>query len=513
MERTKNEAALGFVKHKVRNGPFAGKVFLAGGAVRDMVLGKVPKDLDVSVVGDIHGGLNFTIWLAKEMGNFKGPTTPPPTYPFFIEVDSKGMPCFSPHENCEELGKALRAYDDYFSSFSNPVLFPKFGTAKVTLTGTFEGVALDGMDLEAIACRREMYEPMNRRPTVEPGTLEDDVFRRDFTANSLMMDLTTDEILDITGRGMADIKAGILRTTSDAETIFKDDPLRMMRAARFMVQKGWTISPETEESIRTNARWLKFISRERVREEINKMLVTPTPDVGIRKLRDLGLLPFIAPEFQTMVGMTQNVHHKDDVFDHTLEVLKNTRPDLVTRLMALFHDIGKIATRSENATGVHFYGHEEAGVGLADKVMRDLKYPVEHIDAVKAGVKNHMRLKSGGDDASKLTDKALRKFKIELGDNLDHILDLMHADNISHAEASSMPNQVPNIRKRLDSLELNVKKPTLPLNGNDLITLGVPEGKLIGIAMMAIKDAWFENPNLSREAAVEIARQATGVYA
>lgn len=482
-EASRDEAALDFVKQMVRKSPFAGKVFLAGGAVRDMVLGKVPKDLDVAVIGDLQGGMNFAIWLATQMGNLKGPTTPPP-------------------QNASE-----QDVEAYFSQFSNPVVFPRFGTAKVSLTGTHNGVQLDGMDVEAVASRKEQYTPGSRKPIVTTGTLHDEVFRRDFTVNSLMLDLTTDEVLDLSGRGMTDIKAGVIRTTSDPKVIFHEDPLRMLRAVRFMATKGWNIDPETETSIRKNAHTLRSISRERVRDEINKMLVSANPDGAIRKLQELGLLQHVAQEFQTMVGMTQNVHHKDDVFDHTLEVLSKTSPELVRRLMGLFHDIGKIVTRSETPTGVHFYGHEDAGVDIVDRVMRDLKYPNELVDAVKAGVKNHMRLKRGGDDAVQLTDKALRKFKIELGNNLEHVLDLIHADNISHAETSSMPNQINHVRKRLDALDVKVQKPTLPLNGNELIQLGIPQGPMIGKVMTAITDAWFGNPSLSKEEAVAIARQ------
>jgi putative nucleotidyltransferase with HDIG domain len=157
--------------------------------------------------------------------------------------------------------------------------------------------------------------------------------------------------------------------------------------------------------------------------------------------------------------MTQNVHHKEDVFGHILTVLQGTNPDLVTRLIALFHDIGKVVTRSETPTGVHFYGHEDVGADVAEKIMRDLKYPTELVDAVKLGVRNHMRLKSGGDEAN-LTDKTLRKFKIALGDQLEQVLDVIHADNVAHADASAMPNQVEKVRQRLKTLDVQVKKPT-----------------------------------------------------
>lgn len=504
------DAALAFLEEKVKTGPFKGKVYLAGGPVRDMIRGKTPKDLDISVIGDgLRGGLNFAIWLAKQMGNYKGPAVYPPqfNFPAHIKLDHYGAPDFSPIANDPALVTAKDEYDDYYSSFSNPVLFPKFGTAKVFLQGTYNGVNLSGMDVEAVAARKEVYTPGSRKPQVFPGTLKDDVFRRDFRANSLMMDLTTGKILDLTGEGINDIKKGILVTTSDPEVIFKEDPLRMMRAVRFMVQKGFEISPETKENIRKNAAWLKTISRERVRDELDKMLVTANPTEAIRELRDLGLLPYIAPELQQAVGMTQNVHHKHDVFDHTMEVLKNTKPELVQRLMALFHDIGKVATRSETPSGVHFYGHEKAGADMVEKILHNLKYPSDIINAVKKGVSNHMRLKQGGDTAINLSDKALRKFKLDLGDNLENILDVIHADNIAHADASAMPNQISNVRQRLKMLNIQVKKPVLPVNGNDLINMGVPNGPLRGKILSAVTDAWFENPNITRDDALAIVRK------
>jgi len=463
MEASRDEAALDFLKVMVKNGPFAGKVYLAGGAVRDMVMGQVPKDLDVVVTDNgKEGGMKFATWLAQQMGNYK--------------------------------------------QGSNPVLFPTFGTAKVILKGVHNGVPLDGFDVEAVFARKEVYTPGSRKPEVTPGTIEDDAFRRDFTTNSLMMNLTTGEILDITGLGKADIKSGIIRTTSNPDEIFGQDALRMFRAIRFATKYDWQIDPKTWEGIKNNLNNLSNTSMERVRDELDKILLTKNPTRGIRLLRDSGLLPHVAKELQLAVGMTQNVHHKHDVFDHTLEVLKNTKPELLQRLTALFHDIGKVATRSETPTGVHFYGHEDAGAEIVDRILRDLKYPTEIINAVKLGVKNHMRLKHGGDDAVKLSDKSLRKFKIELGDHLETVLDVIHADNIAHADASAMPNQIEKVRQRLKSLDVQVQKPSLPINGNDLISMGIPVGPLIGKILSAVTDAWFENPNITREQAIQIAR-------
>jgi poly(A) polymerase len=464
MEANQDEAALDFLKKMVRTGPFASQVYLAGGAVRDMVMGQVPKDLDVVVTNNgKEGGMKFATWLAQQMGNFK--------------------------------------------EGSNPVLFPVFGTAKVVLTGEHNGVSLDGFDVEAVFARKEVYTPGSRKPEVFLGTIQDDAFRRDFTTNSLMMDLTTGEILDLTGQGKNDIKAGIIRTPSNPDEIFGQDALRMFRAIRFATKYDWNIDPATWEGIKNNLNNLGNTSMERVRDELDKILLTKNPARGIRLLRDVGLLPHVAKELQQAVGMTQNVHHKDDVFDHTLEVLKKTKPELVNRLTALFHDIGKVATRAETPTGVKFYQHESVGAEIVERILRDLKYPTEIIDAVKAGVANHMRLKQGGDDAAQLTDKALRKFKIDLGNNLEAVLDVIHADNISHADASSMPNQIERVRQRLQSLDITVTKPNLPINGNDLIALGIPKGPKFSQILAAVAEAWFENPNVTRDQAIEIAKK------
>jgi putative nucleotidyltransferase with HDIG domain len=463
IEASKDEAALEWLKHMVRTGPFRGTVYLAGGAVRDMEMGKTPKDLDVVVIGKgLNGGIDFTVWLAQQMGNYK--------------------------------------------EGSNPVIFPTFGTAKVVLKGNYNSVDLDGMDVEAVASRKEQYTKGSRKPEVAPGTLEDDVFRRDFTVNSLVMDLTTGQVLDLSGKGKSDIKNGIIRTTSDPNIIFGQDALRMFRAIRFATKYNWQLAPEVITGIKNNLHNLGNTSKERIRDEINKILVTSNPRKGFELLKDTGLLPYVSKEFQQAIGMTQNVHHKEDVFNHILTVLQNTQPELVRRLIALFHDIGKVATRSETPTGVHFYGHEDAGAEMAEKIMQNLKYPTELINAVKLGVKNHMRLKQGGDNAIKLSDKALRKFKLELGDHLEHILDVIHADNIAHADASSMPNQITNVRRRLDVLNIQVTKPALPIDGNDLIQLGIPPGPKIGKILSAITDAWFENPNISKEQAIQIAK-------
>jgi len=464
MEGAKENAALDYLQKLVRSGPFKGRVYLAGGAVRDMQLGKDPKDLDVVVTGGLDAGMEFAKWATQTMNNY--------------------------------------------SNGSNPVLFPTYGTAKFTLKGIkHNGFDLSDIDIEAVATRKEKYTTGSRKPEVSAGDLEDDVHRRDFTVNSLLKDLTTGEILDLTGKGKEDIRRGIIQTPLNPDVIFTEDPLRMLRAVRFTMKYGWELPLFMIRALKRNAAQLQNISAERTRDELDKMLVTGSPDRAIKLLRITGLLNYIIPEFKTAYKMTQNVHHKRDVFGHTLDVMKGTDPVLLQRLMALFHDIGKTVTRSVTPTGVHFYGHEDVGADMTRDIMRRLKYPNELIDAVVSGVANHMKLKHGGDDAVKLSDKTLRKFKIALGDKLEDVLNVIHADNTAHSEASSMPNQIVNVRNRLKGLEASTpSEPKLPITGKDLIDMGVKPGPIFSKILAAVTEKWYENPNITTQQALHIAK-------
>jgi poly(A) polymerase len=461
MESTQEEQILLFLKDMIKGTEWENKVFLAGGAVRDEIMGKSSKDLDFVVNGDLNAGINFSIWLGKELGVYK-----------------------------EE---------------SNPVIYPRFGTAKLSLVGNKSN--LSNIDLEFVAPRKEQYYTGSRKPDVTDGELIDDVYRRDLTINSLLKNVSTGEILDLSGKGVSDIKNGVIRTTSNPEIIFKDDPLRMLRAIRFAVKYDFKFAPEVLRNIKKNASWIDSISKERINDELNKILLSKDPSKGIRLLKVTGLLQYVIEEFNEAIGMKQNKYHKDDVFRHSMDVLSKTPADLKTRLIALFHDIGKVLTKTVSPEGsVHFYGHEKASEQMVKSIMTRLKYPNELIDAVASGVKNHMALKHGGDDASNLTDKSLRKFVAAVGENLENILDVIHADNISHSEHGSMPNQISLVRQRIETLNNQITKSNLklPINGNDLIQLGIKPGPIFKEILDAVQDAWYENPNISRDEAMEI---------
>jgi tRNA nucleotidyltransferase/poly(A) polymerase len=429
------------------------------------------------LVNSPNGGIEFAKWITKKVGAYKGGTTE------------------------EDPG-------------SNPVIFPRFGTAKFNLRGVVhDGIDLSDIDIESVMPRKEQYTAGSRKPTVTGGELKDDVERRDFTVNSLLKDLSTGEILDLTGMGKDDIRAGIVRTPLNPDKIFTDDPLRMLRAIRFAVKYGWKLPLFMIRGLKRNASQLKNISQERIRDELNKILITGAPSKGIKLLKITGLLPFVIPELVPAINMTQNIHHKHDVFQHTLDVLSKTEPILVQRLMALFHDIGKTVTRSiePNTKGVHFYGHEIEGEKIVEDVMNRLKYPRELINAVKLGVRNHMRLKQSGDTGVHIKDKTLLKFRNEMGEQLENVLNLMHADNISHSDASSMPNQISGIRQRLESLKNVPVRPKMPIDGYDLTLMGLKPGPIFKEIMNAVAEAWYENPALTKREALEIARKVAKI--
>ncbi len=455
---TQEEQILELLKQSIKNTKWENKVFLVGGAVRDQVMGKPPKDLDFVIDGNILSGIDFSTWLAKKWGVFKDK--------------------------------------------SNPVIFPSYGTAKLSY---------DNVDLEFVAPRKEKYKSGSRKPEVSSGVLMDDVLRRDLTINTLMRNVSTNEILDLTGNGISDLKSGIIRTPSDPKIIFQDDPLRMLRSIRFAVKYNFKFDNNILSNIKKYSNLITTISQERIQDELNKILMTNNPAIGIDLLQKTRLLKQIIPELDDMVGLEQNKYHNEDAYQHTLTVLKNTPPNLLVRLMALFHDIGKVATKSITDSGdVHFYGHENESEIITRKVMSRLRYPNDIINTVALGVKKHMSLKHGLDDAINLSDKTLRKFATDTGEYMNDILDLIHADNVSHSDTASMPNQVKNIKNRIEKLNTGINKfeVKLPIDGNDIKKiLGINNGPLIGKIKNAVQDAWYENPNLTKDQAIEIIKK------
>ena len=456
------KAAIDFISKEIRQSKFHGKVYVAGGYVRDELMGLDPKDIDL-VVELPNGGIEFANWITKK--------------------------------------------NKIFKSGSNPVVYPRFGTAKFQLRGIkHNGYDLSNLEIEVVMTRKEKYtSAQGRKPDVSPGSLKDDVERRDFTVNSMLKDLTTGEIVDLTGLGKKDLATGVIRTPLDPDVIFNEDPLRMLRAVRFTVKYNWHLPMFMIRSMKKNASKLNKISSERIRDEFTKMLTTGHPDKAIRLLQITGLNKYVVPELDILKGMKQNKYHHKDVMGHTLEVMKNISPKIEHRLAALFHDIGKGPTRSVIDNEVHFYKHEGVGAEMAREIMKRLKYPNEIIDKVVVAVTSHMQTKQHGDSAN-MSDKTLRAFSRRLGDHLEDTLELIHADNISHHPNYNMPNQVPNIRKRLQGLRaLEKASPKLPINGKDIMAhLGIPPSAKVGKLLALVQDAWDGNPSITKKEALKL---------
>ena len=464
LEETQEDIVLKFLQDIIRGTEWENKVWLAGGAVRDEIMGKKPKDLDFTVLGSLDSGIKFSTWLAHKLGNFK--------------------------------------------EGSNPVVYERFGTAK--LSTNFNKFKLPNIELEFVAPRKEEYEPGSRKPIVSAGTIEDDAKRRDLTINSLLKNISNGKVFDVTGRGISDIKKGIVKTTTDPNIIFREDPLRMLRAIRFTVKYGFEMEEDVFNGIKKDAQSIETISAERIADELNKILVSPNPKKGIELMASTGLLHYTIPELEKTIGVGQGEHHTEDVFQHILTVLSNTPPDLPTRLMALFHDVGKPETKSVDEDGeIHFYGHEHVGADITRNILTRLKYPGDLINSVVRGVDYHMRLKDAGKEGDKLSDKALRKFVNAAGGDLNSMLDLMQADNISHKKESVKANQITGVRDRINDLESKAdsKKVVLPITGHDLINLGLKPGPVFKEIMDLVQDAWYENPELSRDEAMKIVNQ------
>ena len=457
LEGVKENAAENFIKQTIMGTEWENKVFAVGGYVRDQLRGVDAKDLDL-VVDAPNGGIEFSKWFTQKIGNYK--------------------------------------------EGSNPVLYPKFGTSKFHLNGiVHDGINLDGFEVEAVMPRSEIYTVGSRKPEVQQTTLQGDAERRDINFNALYKNVSTGEILDLTGKGKEDLEKGLIRTPVDPDKTFQDDALRQLRIVRFYAKYGYDIPLYIIRSMKKNAHRLKDISSERIQAELDKMLVTTRPEKALKLLKITGLLDYIIPEFKDAYKMTQNKYHFETVWKHSLNVLSKTKPYLINRLSGLFHDLGKVKTRTVVNNDVHFYGHENFSEKMTREILTRLKYPNHIIDAVCIGVKNHMRLKQSGENGEKISDKALRKLTVDLENHLDNTLDLMSADNSAHSHGNTMPTQISGIIKRIEALKSTIPKKgqKLPISGEDLKMLGLKSGPVFKELLDLVKDKQLEEPNTTRE--------------
>jgi poly(A) polymerase len=386
------------------------------------------------------------------------------------------------------------------------------------------GLQKRGQRIEVTTYRAESYEPGSRKPVVSYGTsLEEDLVRRDFAMNAMALALpdwrAPGAFVDLYG-GLDDLAAGVIRTPGRPEDSFDDDPLRMLRAARFAAQLGFVVAPDVVAAMRERAPRLAIVSAERVRGELEKLLLAPYPRRGLELLVDTGLADVVLPELPALRLEIDEHHQHKDVYEHTLQVLDRAialepdGPDLVLRLAALLHDIGKPATRRlEPGGGVSFHHHEVKGAHLARKRLRALTFGKDVVDAVFLLTEMHLRFHGYGQPGtSPWSDAAVRRYVHDAGDQLDRLHRLTRSDCTTRNQrrAERLSRAYDDLEQRIAVLaeqeELRAIRPDL--DGNEIMAvLGLPPGREVGAAYKHLLALRMEHGPLGHDAAVAALRE------
>lgn len=415
--------------------------YVVGGFVRDLIIGRPSKDIDFVTVGS---GIELARAIARKLG--------PKTH---ISV------------------------------------FKTYGTAQIK-----QG----SLELEFVGARKESYRSDSRNPIVEDGTLDDDLSRRDFTINAMAMSVNEETFGEVIDRfnGLEDIRRGIIRTPLDPDITFSDDPLRMMRAIRFATQLGFTLYPTTKEAITRNAERIKIITRERIKDELFKIMASAKPSIGWRLLHETGLLRFVLPELERLKGIeVRNGRGHKDNFLHTLQVLDSVaeRSDKIElRWAALLHDIGKPVTKEwDDERGWTFHNHNFIGAKMIPGIFARSKFPQgEFMHYVSKLVELHMRPIALVED--EVTDSAVRRLANYAEEDLPDLMILARADITSKDEAKKA-----RFLANFDLVEEKIavirakdaeRARKFPLDGTEVMRLlGMPTGPEVGFYIKSLRQA------------------------
>lgn len=448
-----------YIREIIRGTIYEGHIYCVGGSVRDLIMKKPIKDIDI-VIDIENGGVEFA--------NF-----------------------------CMKKGLLMR----------EPVIFERYGVA------AFRFKSFPDDDIECVMTRGEKYPDRNsRNPITVFAGIEEDCIRRDLTINALYYNISTGEIIDMVG-GQKDIENKVIRTTNEnPDIVFDDDSLRILRCIKFSVRYGWEIEPKTYASMKKYVDRLEIISKERIKDEFNKILLSDNASMGIRTLCDIGAMKYIIPEVVEMIGMEQNAFHFGDVFEHTMALLDYDTKyfkdgDVAVRLALLLHDIGKIRTRSVGDDGrVHFYDHEFVGSEMVVDILKRLKYDNKTIDDVRFLIKNHMRTKNFGNDCVKIKTKHFNKLAYTCKNEYRYksLARVIDCDNNSHKAEHNITGQYDYFVSHMDDA-VKMFNYKLPIDGNDVMeVLKISGGVLVKKVLERLMNRAYPNPDtLTRESCLK----------
>ena len=476
-----------FLGELIKGTEWGGHVYTVGGCVRDELMGCEIKDIDLCVSLP-SGGIRFAEWLRGKRYTMKGVT-----------------------------------------------VYPNYGTAMLHLK------AFPDVELEFVQTRKEKYIDRScRNPETAFGSIEEDCMRRDLTINALYTNVSTGEVVDITGKGVNDIRNHVVRTPAAPDLTYDDDPLRILRCIRFASRYGWEIERDTYDGMVRNVQRLAIITKERVRDELDKMLTCQHPVMAMELLRSTGAMHYVIPELEETYGLEERGFLEESgerreergrileesgerreergqirgcegtVWEHTLAVLEHLQSDRIElRMAALLHDIGKIRVHTVDDGKVHFPKHELAGADMIDGILRPLKYSVDFIKELTFLVKYHTVCTGWGAECEHAKDKELRRLQYLCGteERFRDLMLLIDADNNAYADDHCMPHQVELILRRTEEMKAAGTAMfgyKLPVTGKDVMeVMGLQPGPEVKKYLDYLLELAFDCPLSDKEETIK----------
>lgn len=445
-----------YLRKKIIGTQWEGHLFVVGGCCRDIIMNRPIHDVDLTVDLPL-GSVRFARWLRSR-----------------------------------------------HLTIGEPIIFQRYSTARLRLK------AFPDDELEIVQTRKDKYGPHNAdNPAAAFGSLHDDCTRRDLTINSLYYDVSSGKMLDLCGMAIHDIENHIIRTPADPSRTFDDDPLRIIRCIRFACTLGWNIHPDTLKELGKNPESIRIASKERIRNEFDKVMACPDPAKALALMEKCGIMGVVMPELKPMFGMPDNASNSGSVWQHTLRTVKamaDSTDNVELRIAALLCDAGKTVSFSRNKNGdIYFKAHDRRAPAVIDAIMKRLRYEPKIINDTIFLARHHTAAKSWGDRAEKMTDSALRRLQYicEKRNRFEQLLSLIHADNASQTANPDRMSQVPAIRHRASELRkkgAEMFEYHLPIQSPHIRRiLRIPPGKQVELCKEYLLKCAFENPFITRE--------------